>query len=60
MAIVISREKAKAAGLRRYFTGKPCRHGHVDERYVSNEGCVICAKIEPRRIRRWTRLHGQH
>lgn len=40
--IVVSRAKAKAAGLTRYFTGKPCKHGHVCERFVSNKHCVAC------------------
>lgn len=28
----------------RYFTGRPCRRGHVSERYASNATCVECAK----------------
>jgi 5-methylcytosine-specific restriction endonuclease McrA len=36
------REEARAMGLPRYFTGQPCRHGHVAERSVSNAGCVAC------------------
>jgi len=28
----------------RYFTGKPCRRGHISERYASNATCVECAK----------------
>jgi len=28
---------------RRYYTGKPCRRGHVAERYVSTRTCVTCA-----------------
>lgn len=31
---IISRDEAKARGLRRYFTGKPCKYGHVAERYI--------------------------
>jgi hypothetical protein len=26
----------------RYFTGRPCRYGHVAERYVSSRICVTC------------------
>ena len=26
----------------RYFTGKPCRYGHIAERYVRNAQCVTC------------------
>lgn len=40
---IISRAEANAAGLPRYFTGKPCKHGHVAERYTSYGGCVPCA-----------------
>lgn len=33
---------ASAAGLKRFFTGAPCRAGHVAERLVSNGMCVVC------------------
>ena len=39
---VVSRKNAKAGGLKRYFTGKPCKHRHVAEKLVSNYACVIC------------------
>lgn len=39
---VITRKEAKALWLKRYYTGKPCPHGHVAERLVSNFGCVVC------------------
>ena len=39
---IITRKEAKALGLKRYFTGKPCKHGHVCERQVSSKGCVEC------------------
>lgn len=38
----ISKSDAKAAGLTRYCTGRPCLHGHFSERYVSTGGCVEC------------------
>jgi hypothetical protein len=41
---IISRAEAKAKGLKRYFTGKPCKHGHVAERQVSNATCVECER----------------
>lgn len=41
---IITREAAIAAGLKRYFTGKPCKNGHVCERYVSTRICVSCMK----------------
>lgn len=39
---VISRKDAKARGLIRYFTGKPCPKGHITERLVSTFGCYAC------------------
>jgi hypothetical protein len=39
---VISRDAARMAGLKRYFTGETCVNGHRAERYVSNTCCVTC------------------
>ena len=39
---VISRNKAIDLGLRFYFTGKPCKYGHVSERYVTSYFCKEC------------------
>lgn len=39
---LISRNEAKALGLKRYFTGQPCKHGHVAPRDVINFTCVEC------------------
>lgn len=39
----ITRKEATAAGMKRYYTGKPCKHGHVSERQTSNGTCVECA-----------------
>lgn len=41
----ISREEASSAGLKRYFTGRPCKHGHLSERLVCNHGCLECDKM---------------
>jgi len=38
----ITRKEAKAQGMRRYFTGKPCKHGHVAERFVGDRKCLEC------------------
>tara|TARA_R110001583_G_scaffold169768_1_gene322850 strand:- start:254800 stop:255279 length:480 start_codon:yes stop_codon:yes gene_type:complete len=48
---VISREEAKAQGLRRYFTGEPCRQGHLSERYVIGKRCVECDRESNRKSR---------
>lgn len=41
MALPTTRLAAYEQGADRYFTGIPCRHGHVSERYVSGS-CVEC------------------
>lgn len=41
---VISRGEAKKRGLKRYFTGKPCKHGHVSERNIYG-ACISCVNI---------------
>lgn len=50
--VIISREDAFAQGLRRFYSGEPCKGGHVTERYVSNGACLDCqnwnAKRKPR------------
>lgn len=42
---IISRTEAKALGLKRYFTGKPCKHGHIDERNTNSKVCIICCRV---------------
>lgn len=42
MSIIISRKQALATGLKRYFTGKPCKHGHIAERISSSGSCADC------------------
>ena len=39
---IISRDEARALNLKSFFTGEPCKHGHVAERYVGSGGCVEC------------------
>lgn len=46
---IITRIEAAKAGLKRYYTGKLCRHGHDSERYVYNGHCVECAMATSRR-----------
>lgn len=41
---IISRAEAIAQGLNKFFTGKPCKRGHISEYYVSG-GCIECRKL---------------
>lgn len=40
---VIQRKAAVDLGLKRYFTGKPCKRGHISERHTSSGECVSCS-----------------
>ena len=42
---IVTRAQAKVAGLLRYFTGKPCKHGHVSERFTNKGVCRECKNI---------------
>ena len=41
---LISLKEARDSGLTRYFTGVPCRHGHIAERLTVNRVCVVCTR----------------
>lgn len=40
-----TRSEAKATGATHYFTGKPCKHGHIAARLTKGT-CVVCREIE--------------
>ena len=42
---ITSREEAKAQGLKRYYTGKPCKNGHVVERTTCDGKCTECNRL---------------
>lgn len=44
MLQVITRDAAHLAGKPRFFTGVPCKHGHLSERYVLQGACIECLK----------------
>lgn len=39
------RKKAMAAGEKTYFTGYPCKNGHISDRLTSNGSCSECSRI---------------
>ena len=45
---VISQREATARGLLHYFTGKPCKKGHIDKRLCSSFACMECSRIKSR------------
>lgn len=40
---ITSRAHGRTAGSTRYFTGKPCKHGHITQRFVSSGQCLTCS-----------------
>jgi hypothetical protein len=45
MELPSTRSEAKKSGSKLYFTGKPCKHGHVAPREVKGT-CTECRKVE--------------
>ncbi len=43
-----SRQEAKKSGSKYYFTGDPCRNGHLSPRYMRGD-CVQCVQHRNRR-----------
>lgn len=54
---VISRKDAKTQGLARYFTGKPCKRGHVAKRFTS---CAICVECNKENTKEWRENNSQY
>ena len=44
---IMSQAEAKRLGLPRFFTGKPCKHGHISQRWTTS-GCMECVKMKKR------------
>lgn len=42
---VVSRQEAIVKNLKYYFTGKPCKYGHVDKRNTVTRYCHACRLI---------------
>ena len=48
MIKIITRSEAIAQGLTRYYTGEPCKRGHVAPRRVANFNCEKCVSLAKR------------
>jgi hypothetical protein len=42
---IISRAEAKLQGLKHYYTGKPCKNGHITKKLVSSTTCCECTRL---------------
>lgn len=43
--VVISQLDALRAGMTYFYTGKPCKNGHLSKRYAMNGRCYQCSNI---------------
>ena len=50
---IMTRKEALATGAKTYFTGKPCKRGHIDKHWTG-AGCVTCARFTQQR---WQEAH---
>ena len=46
-----TKAEARAMGLKKYFTGRPCKRGHLAERYVSDPNCIECLRLHDQNTR---------
>lgn len=44
-----TRDEAKSAGHTFFYTGKPCKRGHVAPRYTSSPMCAECVRLNYKR-----------
>ena len=47
--IIISRKDAIAQELKYFYTGKPCKHGHLCQRLTSSGNCILCSRVYSKR-----------
>lgn len=45
---IVNRAEAKSNGGKKYFTGMPCKRGHVAQRWASTCMCCECLKVASR------------
>jgi hypothetical protein len=54
---IVSKKEAIEKKLNKYFTGKSCKNGHVDYRYVKDNNCKTC-KVE--NFRNWVSKNTEY
>lgn len=59
MMEVISKESAMALGLKKYFSGESCCHGHIAPRFVTGGKCVECNRDANRRAKEYHRKYRE-
>jgi 5-methylcytosine-specific restriction endonuclease McrA len=54
----VSRKDAIEQGKNRYFTGKPCKHGHISERHCLNHQCIKCNQTSTARWQKENKVNA--
>lgn len=49
MIKIISRQEAIKKGLTHYFTGRPCKRGHLEKRHIKYKSCLKCDLIKTKK-----------
>lgn len=52
---IVTRAEARAQGLVRFFTGRPCNRGHIAERSTGDKGCIACRALSGKA---WRKEHA--
>ena len=56
----LSRKQAQEQGTKWYYTGKPCKHGHISDRQVVNQRCRMCGAMKnAQNCKRWYEEQGR-
>jgi hypothetical protein len=53
---IVTLQEARSAGLNRYFTGRPCKHGHIAQRVTTDQKCWECHQ---RKCAAYRRSHAE-
>lgn len=49
---IVTRDQARERGLNKYYTGVPCKHDHLAERYTTSAACQACLTESVAGVRR--------
>lgn len=53
---IVLKHEALALGLKKYFTGVPCKRGHISERYATG-ACIECMSIAQKALYQKNKTH---
>ena len=57
---IIRYSEARALGLQLYYTGKPCKNGHIAQRFTSSATCKACSDETNARFKARNPLAGTY